>query len=345
MRSRASSLGAGFRSERYVRWRPVSVQFTWPYGPRVLKCVDAIWQLHLDSFPKTLLNSVDPAAVLARSMGAVGFRGCPPVWSVASCSRSPCGQGGFPFPRARRAWGSLVGVRWWHHLRGDEIEAPRTVKRNIGHQHVLPSAYRTREKTGGVPARLTMKAAQRARHEGYHAGQMSVHARMLGREEPFKQRACFSETRDSRRLAERARAIWQGAPADTRFLRVGVTLHKLVPDGSATLPLFGECARHPPCPTCSTGRTNASGRPPFTRRQCGKPARPPRAGSVSVRSPTSPCRMSTKPIDPPCERLASRDDTQQPRSGKKAIPSGLKPSGRWLKASSASPESPPGGVL
>jgi len=151
------------------------------------------------------------------------------------CSRTPT--------QMREAWGSIVGIRWWHYLRGDEIDELRTIKRNIGHQHVLPPECRTKDKARGVLIRLTMKAAARARDEGYHARQLTVRATMLNGPK-FKQRAAFGETRDSRRLVELAESIWAQVATHARPIQVGVVLHELVPDGSATLPLFEQDARH-----------------------------------------------------------------------------------------------------
>jgi len=38
----------------------------------------------------------------------------------------------------RRVWGGVQGERWWHQIRGHEVALPPTIRRSIGHSHVLP---------------------------------------------------------------------------------------------------------------------------------------------------------------------------------------------------------------
>ncbi|MEZ6244009.1 MAG: hypothetical protein R3B57_13315 [Phycisphaerales bacterium] len=76
-----------------------------------------------------------------------------------------------------RAWGSVVGRRWWYWLRGQEVVTPRIRRHTIGHQHVLAPQMRTDEGARAVAFRLLHKAAARARHEGYAARALWVGVR------------------------------------------------------------------------------------------------------------------------------------------------------------------------
>ncbi len=76
-----------------------------------------------------------------------------------------------------RAWGSVVGRRWWYWLRGQEVVMPRVRRHTIGHQHVLAPKMRTDEGARAVAFRLLHKAAARARHEGYAARALWVGVR------------------------------------------------------------------------------------------------------------------------------------------------------------------------
>ena len=62
-----------------------------------------------------------------------------------------------------RAWGSVVGRRWAMMLRGEDVGAPPTVRRQVGHSRILPPAQRTEEGARSVLAHLTQKAAARLR--------------------------------------------------------------------------------------------------------------------------------------------------------------------------------------
>jgi DNA polymerase IV len=67
----------------------------------------------------------------------------------------------------RRAWGSIVGARWYEMLRGSQIAdygmfigQPR---KSVGHSHVLPPEFRDREGALEIVMRLMTKALKRLR--------------------------------------------------------------------------------------------------------------------------------------------------------------------------------------
>lgn len=78
-------------------------------------------------------------------------------------------------------WHSIVGQRWYHWLRGEELDEFPTKKRSIGHQHVLGPEHRDAHLARGVAIRLLHKAAARARHLGYLPQAMSLRVHL---EEP-----------------------------------------------------------------------------------------------------------------------------------------------------------------
>lgn len=139
----------------------------------------------------------------------------------------------------QRVWGSVVGGRWWHALRGEELAEAPTHRRSIGHQHVLGPQRRTPEKAWEVAARLLQKAAARARSLDYHATKLTLAIRTVdGRKwdatTPFRGGTC-----DSIALQRALAQMWakrsRGVP-----LLVSVTLHELLNAASATLPLFAQ---------------------------------------------------------------------------------------------------------
>ncbi|MGE3108440.1 MAG: DNA polymerase [Phycisphaerales bacterium] len=78
-------------------------------------------------------------------------------------------------------WSSILGQRWYHWLRGEELDEFPTKKRSIGHQHVLGPEHRDPALARGVAMRLLHKAAARARHLGYLPQAMTLRVHL---EEP-----------------------------------------------------------------------------------------------------------------------------------------------------------------
>jgi len=141
----------------------------------------------------------------------------------------------------RHAWGSVLGIYWWHWIRGDWLDGPPTRRRTVGHQHVLAPEYRTTERARGVSLRLLSKAAQRMRSLNYVATRLSLWIELLDRGS-WKDWAPVSRTDDTVELHRVLRTLWRDAPG-AAVLQVGVRLEGLEP-ASAQLPLFpGERAR------------------------------------------------------------------------------------------------------
>lgn len=136
-------------------------------------------------------------------------------------------------------WGSVIGGRWWHALRGEELAETPTHRRSIGHQHVLGPQRRSPGKAWEVAARLLQKAAARARSLDYHATKLSlaiktVDGRKWDATTPFRGGTC-----DSLALQQALAQMWTKRPGGVPLL-VSVTLHELLNASSATLPLFAE---------------------------------------------------------------------------------------------------------
>lgn len=156
-----------------------------------------------------------------------------------------------------RAWGSIVGRRWWRWLRGEEVDEPRVIRRSVGHQHVLPPRFRTDEGARAVAFRLLHKAAARLRHVGFAARRLTLSVRFRreaaapdGMPEPGPGfggwgRGSWHATaplgaccRDTPTMLEALGRLWATRPAGVPVL-VGVTLHDLVTPESQSPPLFG----------------------------------------------------------------------------------------------------------
>jgi DNA polymerase-4 len=147
----------------------------------------------------------------------------------------------------RALWGSVVGERFWHWLRGDDLDEvllgaqePEPQK-SVGHQHVLPPALRTMEGAAGVAQKLLHKAGVRLRRLRMWARGLSVHLRFAPwREGQFwEAHTRIAECQDTLSLLQTLLTLWKGCPAGTPVM-VGVALYDLVPDNLHTAPLFSE---------------------------------------------------------------------------------------------------------
>lgn len=146
----------------------------------------------------------------------------------------------------RRVWGSVLGERMWHWLRGADFNDPESERKSLGHQHVLGPEYRTREQAFRVAQKLLQHAAARLRRLNLWAGGIGACVSFVrsryGDTEPWNAQMCISECQDTFTLQRYLEKVWERCP-DTKPLRVGVWLFHLVPDDQHTLSLFDDGER------------------------------------------------------------------------------------------------------
>jgi DNA polymerase-4 len=135
-------------------------------------------------------------------------------------------------------WQTVVGRRWWHLLRGEDLPEPKTARRTVGHSHVLPPQMRTEDKTRAVLVRLIHKAAFRLRRLKYLASRMDVKVRYFSRDTRWKRTVKIGKKSDTHAMIEAFSAIWPERPRGLTPLSVSVTLYELTPSGESAYPLF-----------------------------------------------------------------------------------------------------------
>jgi len=78
----------------------------------------------------------------------------------------------------RRAWGSVVGARWYYMLRGNrEVDygmEQSAVRKSVGHSHVLPPEFRTERGVQDILLKLLSKCLKRLRGYGQAAGSVQI---------------------------------------------------------------------------------------------------------------------------------------------------------------------------
>lgn len=135
-------------------------------------------------------------------------------------------------------WHSIIGQLWWHWLRGDDIDEVPTLRRTVGHSHVLPPPQRNDADARCVMVRMIHKAAFRLRRLNYWARQMQIDVGYLSRP-AWKEHAWLGLCQDTLTMLEALDILWPRRPSDPPY-KIGVTLYDLVPGAFATLPLFPE---------------------------------------------------------------------------------------------------------
>lgn len=141
-----------------------------------------------------------------------------------------------PEQELRRHWGSIWGLRVARQLRGEDIPlAERSVQNSISHQHVLPPAFRTIEKSFQVTTKLLLKAAARLRDDKLRAQRLSVYIKFVNGER-FENSISFSDTHDSYFLVNQLKELWTPTSRQ-RPIKVAIVLSELI-DGPVQMSLF-----------------------------------------------------------------------------------------------------------
>ncbi len=126
--------------------------------------------------------------------------------------------------KLREAFGSVIGARWWHLLRGDDLPEVETKRRTISHSHVLAPEFRTRDGSYQVLMRLIEKASARMRREGLTAGLISFFIR--SRDEKWEETERMRPTRSTLAMIEALRRAWRKNVIE-QPIQVGVVLGEL----------------------------------------------------------------------------------------------------------------------
>jgi DNA polymerase-4 len=120
-------------------------------------------------------------------------------------------------------WGSQVlGQRWYHALRGEELAEVPTRQQTVGHSHVLPPELRNDRDAWAVLQRMLYKAAMRLRDDRLKARSVSIAIAYMGRES-WSARRRIDPVADTPTLLHVAHQLWRHKPVG-KVLKVGVVL-------------------------------------------------------------------------------------------------------------------------
>jgi DNA polymerase-4 len=145
----------------------------------------------------------------------------------------------------RSIWGGVVGERFFHLIRGEDLPESESERGSVSHSKVLAPESRTPEAAWPIAVRLLTKACVRLRSEGFYAKDLWLSVKFLERDpekRAWHQRAKCFETRDSLKLVEELERMWSEMPRRT-MLKVGIALSGLVPASQHQRPLFEDIKR------------------------------------------------------------------------------------------------------
>ena len=135
----------------------------------------------------------------------------------------------------KRAFGSVIGERWWYLLRGYELPSREDRQQQaLSHSHVLPPEFRTEEGAYKVLLRLTQKAAARLRSSGWATQSVSVFVAGKKSWETHRRTGAIQNTVQ---INEIVAEMWEDHTFDEP-LQVGIVLGNLVNNADITPNLF-----------------------------------------------------------------------------------------------------------
>lgn len=138
----------------------------------------------------------------------------------------------------RRAFGSVVGERWWFELRGYELDSRATQRRSLGHSHVLPPDMRTIEGCRAVIVRLIQKATARLRAEDLWTTE--IHFSVSARDSGWKTWIRVDPLQDTVSVVEEFQRLWNSHDVKGSPSACSVTFTGLLPADQVTPSLFSE---------------------------------------------------------------------------------------------------------
>ena len=105
-----------------------------------------------------------------------------------------------------RAFGSIIGERWWYLLRGIDLPSEKTDRKSLGHSHILPPDLRNDKGCRDVLMRLIQKASARLRQTGLWTSHMTISVSAF--EKPWSVDCPLPPTQDTMRMNDELLRVW-----------------------------------------------------------------------------------------------------------------------------------------
>jgi len=129
------------------------------------------------------------------------------------------------------------GRVWFYRLRGYEVDDYVIRTKTIGHSHVLPPEFRTRDGAIAVLKKLIVKTGSRLRKEGYFAGGVAVSIHFFDRGDFGLSRKVPSFC-DNKTLIETTLDMLKGCRFQSRPIYVSISTFNLSKTGGEQISIF-----------------------------------------------------------------------------------------------------------
>ena len=139
-----------------------------------------------------------------------------------------------PISLLERAFGHVMAERWWHLMRGYDIDFQARSNQSLGHSHVLAPELRNDKDGRAIMARLVYKACMRLRRSGLWTEFASFYVKD---EVGWQASVGLPPTQDALTVLERLEPLWKGQKFG-RVIQIGVTFGKLKEAEQVTPSLF-----------------------------------------------------------------------------------------------------------
>jgi len=135
----------------------------------------------------------------------------------------------------RKAFGSVVGERWWYMLRGYDVMTDLESGKSLGHSNVLAPEFRNDADSKTILLRLTHKACARLRKEGFWAGHLSIY--VSGRTRSWSASSRIAPAQDAISITQTIERLWKNRDF-SQPTQVGITFTDLKKGVHTTASLF-----------------------------------------------------------------------------------------------------------
>jgi DNA polymerase-4 len=202
---------------------------------------DGLVLLHPEDLPGRLLELklTDLPGINTAMLARLNRCGIHSVEQLYNCSPK----------RARAAWRSVQGERFWYWLHGYDVPYQSTNPSMIGHSRMLDPGLRNAEKTRQMARRLLFKACYRLRRKELFARNIVLKLTFLGGNKWAGTRD-FPASQDPFAMMKHLDSLWaemaatcfpggmEPSPRKMVFLKVSTLLHGLSAEGTITDDLF-----------------------------------------------------------------------------------------------------------
>ncbi len=142
----------------------------------------------------------------------------------------------------REVWGGINGERFYHWLRGTQLEIVTAGNKSLSHSHVLPPYLRNSQGSYAVGLKLLQKAGARLRKMGFWASSIGLSIRYTDQTK-WSMDLKMLECQDTMTLNEAFKKLWEKRKPGNP-LKLTVNIFNLIAEQDRTFSMFEDTKRN-----------------------------------------------------------------------------------------------------